>query len=465
MNKYIPFQALAPEEREAALERIERLTELPLLLLAFVMIPVLLGPLLWELSARDNALFRALDVFIWATFAADYAIKLLVAPNRWGYLKSHWLEALVVAAPFIRPLLIVRVFLFGSRALLGTRRLLNVDFLLVYALGMVVIAATVVTTAERGHDTIDTFPDALWWSIVTVTTVGYGDMTPVTPTGRAMAAFLMLTGIGLFGGLTANLASAMVRSENDVEDNVKTLLSEVRALRRQVGGLEAPPPAEPPRRLPGVSLPLRAAANIIPSRIRGALGGLRRGTRQNAAARAEAGGIDMPDAQTFRQAWGKFATGVSIVTTVRPDGEVHGMTANGINSVSLEPPLALVCAGHSTSSHPLIREAGRFAINILSEDQRAIAEYYARPTAQKTGDTDAAFTLTESGAALIEGCIARMDCRVVAEHDAGDHTIFVGRVETIDTADGRPLLYYQGRFERLPETSETVETAESSETS
>lgn len=163
----------------------------------------------------------------------------------------------------------------------------------------------------------------------------------------------------------------------------------------------------------------------------------------------------MPDAQTFRQAWGKFATGVSVVTTVRPDGEIHGMTANGINSVSLDPPLALVCAGRSTSSHPLIREAGRFAINILSEDQRAIAEYYARPTDQKTGESDAAFSLTERGAALIDGCIARMDCRVVAEHDAGDHTIFVGQVEEIETEEGRPLLYYQGRFERLPETSET----------
>ena len=452
MNKLIPFQAMPLDEREAMLERIERLTELPLLLLAFVMIPVLLGPMLWEMSERDAILFRAVDGFIWAAFAADYAVKLAVAPNRLGYLKSHWLEALVVLVPFIRPLRIVRVFLFGSRALLGTRRLLNVDFLLVYALGMVVIAATVVTTAERGHDTIDSFPDALWWSIVTVTTVGYGDMTPVTTAGRAMAVFLMLTGIGLFGGLTANLASAMVRSENDVEENVKTLLREVRHLRAQVGGLEPPP--ERPRRLPRVSLPLDAAANIIPARIRGALGGLRRGGRRTAApAGAETEGADMPDSQTFRQAWGKFATGVSVVTTVRADGEIHGMTANGINSVSLEPPLALVCAGHSTSSHPLIREAGRFAINILSEEQRPIAEYYARPTADKTGDIEAAFTRTERGAALIDGCIARMDCRVIAEHDAGDHTVFIGQVEEIDTGEGRPLLFYEGRFARLPDES------------
>ena len=162
----------------------------------------------------------------------------------------------------------------------------------------------------------------------------------------------------------------------------------------------------------------------------------------------------MPDAQTFRQAWGKFATGVSVVTTVRPDGEIHGMTANGINSVSLEPPLALVCAGHTTSSHPLIREAGRFAINILSEVQRPIAEYYARPTADKTGDVETSFTRTERGAALIDGCIARMDCRVIAEHDAGDHTVFIGQVEEIDTGEGRPLLFYEGKFARLPDESD-----------
>lgn len=457
MNRRIPFQAMTRDQREAALERIERLTELPLLLLAFVMIPVLIGPMLWEPSGRDATLFRVLDGFIWAVFAADYAVKLAVAPDRLRYLRTHWFEAVIVLVPFIRPLRIVRIFLFGSRALLGTRRLLNVDFLLVYALGMVVIAATVVTTVERGHESIDSFPDALWWSIVTVTTVGYGDMTPVTPAGRAMAVFLMLTGIGLFGGLTANLASVMVRSENDVEENVKTLLREVRHLRSEVGAGFAQAPPTPQRTrpplVPSISLPLRAAANIIPSGIRGALGGFRRNRRQTAAS-AQDEGVDMPDAQTFRQAWGKFATGVSVVTTVRPDGEIHGMTANGINSVSLEPPLALVCAGHSTSSHPLIREAGRFAINILSEGQRPIAEYYARPTADKTGDVETAFTRTERGAALIDGCIARMDCRVIAEHDAGDHTVFIGQVEEIDTGEGRPLLFYEGKFARLPDESD-----------
>ena len=159
----------------------------------------------------------------------------------------------------------------------------------------------------------------------------------------------------------------------------------------------------------------------------------------------------MPDAQTFRQAWGKFATGVSVITTVEADDEIHGMTANGITSVSLDPLLALVSAAHSTASYPLIKETGRFAINILSEEQQSIAEYYARPTDQKTGDVPASFSRTDQGAATLDGSLAYMDCRVVNEYVAGDHTLFIGEVEEIHIGDGRPLLYFEGRFNRLPD--------------
>lgn len=453
MNRFLIFRNMDMAVREAMLQRLERLTELPLLLLSFAMIPLLLGPVMWELSTNEETLFFTLDVFIWAIFAADLVAKLAIAPDRLGYARRHWLEVLIVLIPFIRPLRILRLVVFGARAFGGARRLVNVDFLLVYAIGMVIIAATFVTSFERGHDSITSFPDALWWSFVTVTTVGYGDLSPVTPAGRAIAIVLMLVGIGLFGGLTANLASAIVKSEDNVEEKVDTLLEEVRELRTQVVSLETTTEGTVQRTSPGspsilqgFSLP--GAANIIRGRLSGAFGRLRSGGRRATQA-TESRGEDMPDAQTFRQAWGKFATGVSIVTTADSDGSVHGMTANGINSVSLDPLLVLVCAGHTTTSYPLIRDSRRFAINILSEDQQAIAEYYARPTDQKTGDLDIAISRTERGGYIVDGSLAQMDCRVVTEHEAGDHTIFIGEVEEINVGDGRPLLFFEGRFGQI----------------
>ena len=455
MNRYLPFNTMDVEAREAMLDRIERLTELPLLLLSFIMIPLLLGPMLWDLSETEDLVFSTLDVFIWAVFAADLAVKLAIAPDRLRFVKRNWLEVLVVAVPFIRPLRLVRLFVFGTRAFVRSRRLVNVDFLLVYAIGMVIIAATIVTAAEADKDTIDSFPDALWWSMVTVTTVGYGDMTPVSPTGRAIAVFLMIGGIGLFGGLTANLASAIVKTEDTSEAKVDLLLREVRTLRSQVGGLETTA-EETARSIQTSAEPqgfsLQGAANIIRERLSGAMSRLR--NRSTTKAEDESRSEDMPDSQTFRQAWGKFATGVSVVTTVQEDGSVHGMTANGISSVSLDPPLVLVCVGHTAASYPLIREAKRFAINIMNEDQRPLAEYYARPSDQKTGELDVSFTHTERGVATVDGSLAHMDCRVVSEHEAGDHTIFIAEVEEIEIGDGKPLLYYEGRFSSLADGSQ-----------
>ncbi len=465
MNRYRRIRTIHrmdTGEREALLKRIDAITELPLLLLAFVMIPLLLGPLLWTLSPVEDAIFNTLDGFIWAIFAADLIVKLLISPNRLNYLRRHWLETLTVLVPFIRPLRIVRLLLFGSRAFLGARRLVNVDFLLVYGIGMVIISATVVTAVEQGQNSIESFPDALWWAVVTVTTVGYGDMTPVTITGRAVATVLMFVGIGLFGGLTANLASAIVRSRDSVEEKVDDIAEDLRLLRDQVTAGQQmvaarQEPASPsPSMMPTVPgqtehhrrFSLHGASNIIREQL-GRILPWNKPSKEQISIEAKPRGENMPDIQTFREAWGKFATGVSIVTTVRADGEVHGMTANGINSVSLDPLLVLVCAGHSTTSYPMIKEARRFAINILSEDQRAVAEYYARPTDQKTGELDANFSRTERGAAVLDGSLARMDCRVVTEHIAGDHTIFIGEVEEIEVGSGRPLLYFEGRFNEL----------------
>lgn len=158
----------------------------------------------------------------------------------------------------------------------------------------------------------------------------------------------------------------------------------------------------------------------------------------------------MVDARVFRRAWAQFPTGVSVVTTIQPDGQVHGMTANGITAVSLEPLLVLACVGHAANSHTLIKESGRFAISVLSEDQRLIGEYYARSVEKRTGDVSVSFTFSESGAAFVDGGLAAMDCHVVDEHEAGDHTIFVGEVDEVQVRPGRPLVFHEGKFGGLP---------------
>ena len=160
-------------------------------------------------------------------------------------------------------------------------------------------------------------------------------------------------------------------------------------------------------------------------------------------------GNDVANAESFRQAWSMFPTGVAVLTTIESNGHVHGMAANGINSVSLDPLLVLACVGHSRNSYSLVKEARRFAINILREDQQDIAEYYARPPEQRRGEAGASFSFTERGAAVLDGCLVSMDCHVVAEHVAGDHTIFIGEVDEIRSNPGKPLVFCEGEYSRL----------------
>ena len=235
MKRLPRVKAADMPHREALLLRIERLTELPLLVLAFVMIPLLVGPFLWELSPAEESIFIALDTFIWALFAVDLLVKVTIAPHRLPYLRRHWLEVLIVAVPFFRPLRLIRLFVFGSRAFVGARRLVHVDFILVYGIGLVIIAATIVASVEGGiNASIHSFTDALWWAVVTITTVGYGDMVPITAAGRAVAFVLMFGGIAFFSGLTANLASFLVRGEDQQQKAISKLVAEVEGLRQDV---------------------------------------------------------------------------------------------------------------------------------------------------------------------------------------------------------------------------------------
>ena len=225
--------------REDMLNKIERTTELPLLILAFAMVPLLAAPIFWDLSPRSEAVVLALDALIWALFATDLAVKLAIAPDRVQYARRHWLEVVIVLLPFVRPLRILWILRYGSRAYRGVVRLIRADFLAVYAVGLVLLVSTTITFLERERNSgLDTFSDALWWAVVTVTAVGYGDIVPETQAGRALAYLLMIGGIGLFGALTANFASFLVRKDQLESPVLDSLVEEVQALRDQLTRLE-----------------------------------------------------------------------------------------------------------------------------------------------------------------------------------------------------------------------------------
>jgi flavin reductase (DIM6/NTAB) family NADH-FMN oxidoreductase RutF len=150
----------------------------------------------------------------------------------------------------------------------------------------------------------------------------------------------------------------------------------------------------------------------------------------------------------FRKAMGTFATGVTIIT-VDLDGEVHGMTANAFASVSLDPPLVLVCVDHQASTHAHLHAKKRFGINVLCEDQRKISEYYASPerTHERAEvEAGARFERTKRGTPMLIGSLAYLECKLHSAQEAGDHTIFIAEVEDVVVWEGEPLLFFRGEY-------------------
>ena len=155
----------------------------------------------------------------------------------------------------------------------------------------------------------------------------------------------------------------------------------------------------------------------------------------------------MIGADDFRRVLGHFATGVTILTTCDNDARATGLTASAFSSVSLDPPLVLICVDHKSQSYPALRERGCFAVNILSVEQQAISRRCASSRLDKFDDVP--HTISDLGLPLIEGAIAHLECTTVSTHVEGDHTIFVGRVDRARVGTGEPLLYFRGQYQQL----------------
>jgi len=155
----------------------------------------------------------------------------------------------------------------------------------------------------------------------------------------------------------------------------------------------------------------------------------------------------------FRKAMGCFATGVTIIT-LDLEGEVHGMTANAFASVSLDPPLVLVCVEQSARTHAHMHAKKRFGINILAEHQREISEYYARPVhthEHAEEEARARFDRTAQGTPILHRALAYLECRLQSAEKAGDHTIFIAEVEDVVVRQGEPLLYFRSKYRKIGE--------------
>src|SRR3984885_12163432 len=162
------------------------------------------------------------------------------------------------------------------------------------------------------------------------------------------------------------------------------------------------------------------------------------------------------DAAEFRKAMGAFATGVTIIT-LDLEGEVHGMTANAFASVSLDPMLVLVCVDHRAATHAHLQAKKRFGINVLCEDQRVISEYYARHERtheRAEQEAGARFDRTAQGTPMLRGALAYLECRLHSAQDAGDHTIFIAEVEDVVVREGKPLLFFRGKYRKVGEDVE-----------
>jgi flavin reductase (DIM6/NTAB) family NADH-FMN oxidoreductase RutF len=149
----------------------------------------------------------------------------------------------------------------------------------------------------------------------------------------------------------------------------------------------------------------------------------------------------------FRAALGRFASGVTVVTTRDASGALHGITVSAFCSVSLDPPLILICIEKATGSHYAFEESGVFVVNILDRSQQALSEHFASTLPDKFGEV--VFRPGFEGVPVLADALVSLECRLKNAYDGGDHSIYIAEVERAEIKDGSPLVYFHGDYRMI----------------
>ena len=149
----------------------------------------------------------------------------------------------------------------------------------------------------------------------------------------------------------------------------------------------------------------------------------------------------------LRRVMGHFATGVTVITSFRSSGELHGLTANAFTSVSLIPPLLLICVDKKAESYPCFEESKVFTVNILAHDQEDLSRRFAVSGGNKFEGVS--YRTGANGAPILNGTIGFIECKVAGTFDGGDHTIYLGEIEQAETREAKPLLFFRGGYREL----------------
>jgi voltage-gated potassium channel len=216
----------------------EKVAEKPMMVLSLIFAVIIVLPSADSLSPHIKTWLGHLDLAIWIIFAIDYFGKLFISSHRRRFFRTHLFELAIVVLPFARPLRLLRLVpLVGYFLRLTQQRLAGriLQFAVLAAVLIVVSSSLIMYEIERHapHPNIKTLADAFWWSIASVTTVGYGDVYPTTGAGRSVAALVLVSGIVIVGIVTASIAATFIRSDEVEQDAV-----DMKALMRKLNLLE-----------------------------------------------------------------------------------------------------------------------------------------------------------------------------------------------------------------------------------